>query len=61
MNLIKCAFFSLIESNRQELVQTGAVPVFVRLLESRDVDVQFYCAAAISNLAVHGMCFYTVK
>ena len=42
------------DSNRQELVQAGAVPVFVQLLDSRDVDVQFYCAAALSNLAVSG-------
>ena len=41
-------------SNRHELVRTGAIPVFVQLLESGDEDVQFYCAAALSNLAVHG-------
>ena len=28
--------------------------MFVHLLESKDADVQFYCAAALSNLAVHG-------
>ena len=43
-----------IDSNRHELVRTGAVPVFVQLLDSSDEDVQFYCAAALSNLAVHG-------
>ena len=43
-----------IESNRQDLVQSGAVAVFIKLLESRDIDVQFYCAAALSNIAVHG-------
>ena len=43
-----------LDSNRHELVQTGAVPVFVQLLDSSDEDVQFYCAAALSNLAVHG-------
>ena len=30
------------------------MPVFVQLLDSSDEDVQFYCAAALSNLAVHG-------
>lgn len=29
--------------------------MFVQLLDSKDVDVQFYCAAALSNLAVHGL------
>lgn len=47
---------SSIESNRQELVNAGAVVVFVQLLESNDEDVQFYCAAALSNLAVRGVC-----
>ena len=42
------------ESNRERLVQGGGVSVFVRLLGSKDADVQFYCAAALSNLAVHG-------
>ena len=27
--------------------------MFVQLLDSGDEDVQFYCAAALSNLAVH--------
>ena len=43
-----------VDSNRHVLVQTGAIPVFVQLLDSSDEDVQFYCAAALSNLAVHG-------
>ena len=43
------------ESNREKLVQAGGVAVFVHLLDSKDADVQFYCAAALSNLAVHGM------
>ena len=49
-----CCLFT--ESNRQQLVQGGAVPVFIRMLESQDRDVQFYSAAALSNLAVHGEC-----
>lgn len=48
-------FLACLESNRHVLVETGAVSVFVQLLESEDEDVQFYCAAALSNLAVHGM------
>ena len=47
-------FISLKELNRQELVQSGGVAVFIKLLESRDIDVQFYCSAALSNIAVHG-------
>ena len=44
------------ESNRHVLVDAGAISVFVQLLESSDEDIQFYSAAALSNLAVHGMC-----
>ena len=36
-------------------MQAGAIPVFVQLLDSADQDIQFYCAAAISNLAVNGI------
>ena len=44
------------DSNREQLVQAGGVPVFIKLLESRDTDVQFYSAAALSNLSVHRKC-----
>ena len=47
-------FYFIPESNRQDLVQSGAVAVFIKLLESQDIDVQFYCAAALSNIAVSG-------
>lgn len=45
-------------SNRQQLVAEGVIPVLIRLLQSKDEDVQYYSAAAISNLAVDGT--YTV-
>lgn len=41
-------------SNRQQLVTAGVIPVLIRLLQSQDEDVQYYSAAAISNLAVDG-------
>ena len=47
-------FCCVIESNRHVLVEAGAVELFVQLLSSSDQDIQFYCAAALSNLAVHG-------
>ncbi len=40
------------ESNRSALVSKGAVQLFIDLLDTDDIDVQYYCAAAISNLAV---------
>lgn len=43
-----------LESNRHLLVEAGGIDVFVQLLESGDEDVQFYSAASLSNLAVHG-------
>lgn len=38
--------------NRQQLVSAGAIPVLVHLLTSSDVDVQYYCTTALSNIAV---------
>lgn len=46
-------------SNRQQLVTAGAIPVLVKLLQSQDEDVQYYSAAAISNLAVDGNTVHT--
>ena len=40
------------ESNRNELVQCGTLPTLVHVLHSPDTDVQYYSAAALSNLAV---------
>ena len=41
-----------IDDNRQQLVNAGAIPVLVQLLSSTDVDVQYYCTTALSNIAV---------
>lgn len=40
------------DDNRQQLVNSGAIPVLVSLLSSLDVDVQYYCTTALSNIAV---------
>jgi vacuolar protein 8 len=40
------------DENRRELVNAGAIPVLVQLLSSSDVDVQYYCTTALSNIAV---------
>lgn len=40
------------DENRQQLVNAGAIPVLVHLLTSTDVDVQYYCTTALSNIAV---------
>jgi len=43
---------------RSELVFSGAVPALVNLLKSSDQDTVYYCAAALSNMAVDGnLCF----
>jgi len=42
----------LSDDNRQQLVNAGAIPVLVQLLSSTDVDVQYYCTTALSNIAV---------
>ena len=41
-----------LDDNRQQLVNAGAIPVLVQLLSSPDVDVQYYCTTALSNIAV---------
>ncbi|KAK9414404.1 hypothetical protein SUNI508_11246 [Seiridium unicorne] len=42
----------IVDENRQQLVNAGAIPVLVQLLSSPDVDVQYYCTTALSNIAV---------
>jgi hypothetical protein len=42
------------DENRQQLVNAGAIPVLVGLLNSSDTDVQYYCTTALSNIAVDG-------
>lgn len=42
------------DENRQQLVNAGAIPVLVNLLNSLDTDVQYYCTTALSNIAVDG-------
>src|ERR1700733_59075 len=44
----------IIDENRQQLVNAGAIPVLVSLLNSPDTDVQYYCTTALSNIAVDG-------
>ena len=51
-NQLYCVSCFFAESNRSALVKKGAVQLFIDLLETDDTDVQYYCAAAISNLAV---------
>jgi vacuolar protein 8 len=43
------------DENRQHLVNAGAIPVLVGLLNSPDTDVQYYCTTALSNIAVDGL------
>jgi vacuolar protein 8 len=44
----------VLDENRQQLVNAGAIPVLVGLLNSPDTDVQYYCTTALSNIAVDG-------
>lgn len=48
----KSRLTSFVDENRQQLVNAGAIPVLVQLLSSADVDVQYYCTTALSNIAV---------
>ena len=41
-------------ANRISIVGEGGVPYLVQLLESQDEDIQFYCSATLSNIAVDG-------
>ena len=44
--------FLFTESNRNDLVSQGAIPVLINTLQSSDHDIQYYCSAALSNLAI---------
>ena len=50
-------YSSHLDENRQQLVNAGAIPVLVSLLNSPDTDVQYYCTTALSNIAVDGKLF----
>lgn len=55
MNSITVQAFQILtrsDENRRELVHAGAIPVLVQLLAFQDVDVQYYCTTALSNIAV---------
>ena len=43
-----------LESNRQQLIRLGAVPIFVSHLSSGDNELQYFSLAALSNLAGDG-------
>ena len=47
-----CVCLQVADDNRQQLVNAGAIPVLVQLLQSSDMDVQYYCTTALSNIAV---------
>lgn len=49
---VKMSLTCVPDENRQQLVNAGAIPVLVQLLSSPDVDVQYYCTTALSNIAV---------
>lgn len=50
----------MVDENRQQLVNAGAIPVLVGLLNSPDTDVQYYCTTALSNIAVDGEIFLDI-
>ena len=41
------------ETNRDSLVNAGALPVLVEVLKCPDSDTKYYCTAALSNLAIY--------
>lgn len=51
---LRFILFYFTDENRQQLVNAGAIPVLVSLLNSPDTDVQYYCTTALSNIAVDG-------
>lgn len=57
ISLVENIYSSHLDENRQQLVNAGAIPVLVSLLNSPDTDVQYYCTTALSNIAVDGRLF----
>lgn len=51
---LEVRLMNVLDENRQQLVNAGAIPVLVSLLNSPDTDVQYYCTTALSNIAVDG-------
>lgn len=46
--------FLIAELNRNDLVNDGAIPILIQVLQgTTDSDVQYYCSAALSNLAIN--------
>ena len=41
------------ETNRNDLVSQGAIPVLIEALQADDHDIQYYCSAALSNIAIN--------
>ena len=50
--MLKCVI--CLAANRVSIVGEGGVPYLVQLLDSQDEDIQFYCSATLSNVAVDG-------
>ena len=42
------------DETRQQVVNSGAISALVELLNSPDIDVQYYCTATLTNIATDG-------
>lgn len=45
--------YDIAEANRNEIVEQGGVPILASALHHDNEDLQYYCAAAVSNLAIN--------